>query len=238
MRPLVWKEWHEQRWKLGFGCVVLCAFALIGLRTRIVSDESIIVATCALGVLLLPILSAAGLFPAECGEGTLNTLLALPVPRSKLLAAKMTLGIALCAVPLLASAAVCLIIAGGREISDAAMNAIFLRAVASAFFLFVWMFAVTVRSPSEGRGAALAVGILVCWLMITTALVEAAPAKGYGFSESHASLPLWFGCPFVFVFPPTMWATGWGIIVQCAIAALLCLLALRAMAFADSEARP
>lgn len=238
MRPLLWKEWHEQRWKLGFGCVVLCAFTLIGLRTRIVSDESIIVATCALGVLLLPILSAAGLFPAERGEGTLKTLLALPVPRSKVLSAKLILGLVLCGGPLLASTVVSLLLAGGREISQGAMLGIFLRAVASGVFLFVWMFALSVRSPSEGRGAALAIGILVCWLMITSALIAATRWKGYGFSESHAPLSLWLACPFVFVFPPTQWATLLGVIVQCAIGVGLCLLTLRAITLTDPEAQP
>lgn len=238
MRPLLWKEWHEQRWKLGFGCVVLCAFALIGLRTRIVSDESIIVGTCALGVLLLPILSAAGLFPAERGEGTLKTLLALPVTRSKLLAAKMILGTALCAGPLLAAAAVSVLVAGGREISDSAMFAIFWRAIASGVFLFVWMFALTVRSPSEGRGAALAVGILVCWLIVTSGLIRSTHIAGYGFPESHAPLPLWLACPFVFVFPPTQWATALGVIAQGAITVALCLVTLRAMTFTDPEAQP
>ncbi|MDB5358676.1 MAG: hypothetical protein JWN24_5129, partial [Phycisphaerales bacterium] len=23
MSSLLWKEWHEQRWKLGFGCLIL-----------------------------------------------------------------------------------------------------------------------------------------------------------------------------------------------------------------------
>lgn len=233
MRPLLWKEWHEQRWKLGFGSVVLCAFALIGLRTRIVSDESIIVATCALGVLLLPILSAAGLFPAERGEGTLKTLLALPVTRSKILAAKLILGGVLCAVPLLASAAVSLLFTGGREISGAAMLAIYLRAIASGIILFVWMFALTVRSPSEGRGAALAVGILVCWLIVAAGLI-----RGYGFAATHAPPPLWLACPFVFVFPSANYKTVLVILVQSAIAVVLCSLSLRAMRLADPETQP
>ena len=39
MHSLLWKEWHEQSWKLGFGCVVLGALALIGLHSRIIADE-------------------------------------------------------------------------------------------------------------------------------------------------------------------------------------------------------
>src|SRR5689334_8801214 len=40
MRSLLWKEWHEQSWKLAFGCVVLAALAVIGLRARVVADDT------------------------------------------------------------------------------------------------------------------------------------------------------------------------------------------------------
>ncbi len=27
IRSLLWKEWHEQRWRMAFGCVQMAAFA-------------------------------------------------------------------------------------------------------------------------------------------------------------------------------------------------------------------
>ena len=42
VRRLLWKEWREQRWKLGFGCLLLAAFALVGLRSRAVADEAVL----------------------------------------------------------------------------------------------------------------------------------------------------------------------------------------------------
>src|ERR1043165_6112612 len=100
MWNLLWKEWHEQSWKLGFGCVVLGALALIGLRARIVPDETMIMVVSAVGMLLLPILSAASLFPAERGEGSFESLIALPVAPSRILAAKTAAGLLLCAGPI------------------------------------------------------------------------------------------------------------------------------------------
>ena len=75
MRMLIWKEWHEQSWKLGFGCIVLASFSLIGLRARTTSDEMIVMCVCIMGVGLLPILSSTGLVPAERSEGSLEALL-------------------------------------------------------------------------------------------------------------------------------------------------------------------
>ena len=57
IRKLLWKEWHEQRWKAAFGCVILMAFTAIGLKTRLVPDEVII----ALGIFIGAILAASQL---------------------------------------------------------------------------------------------------------------------------------------------------------------------------------
>lgn len=247
---LIWKEWREQRWRIGFGCVVLCAFALIGLRTRAVDDQSILIGTCAIGVLLLPILAAAGLVPAERDEGTLRMLLAMPVRPWKFLAAKTLLGAALCAVPLIAAAVVSIGIARGREVSILSTLAIFGGSIATALLLFAWMLAFTARSEGEGRAAALAMGLLVFWLMATNALVHAARGKEHQiwqeYQVSHAPSPpsftpaevLLVPTPFVTVFASDGIALAIGIAVQFGVAAGLWFWAARAMAATDSEGRP
>src|ERR1700722_4488605 len=109
MRSLLWKEWREQSWKLGFGCIVLTALAVIGLHARIIDDESMVVMVCFLGVTLLPVLSSTGLVPAERSEGSLESLLALPVKSWRILLAKTAMGLLLCTGPLLAAAAASLL---------------------------------------------------------------------------------------------------------------------------------
>lgn len=233
MARLIWKEWREQRWKIGFGCVVLCAFALIGLRTRAVDDQSILIGTCAMGVLLLPILAAAGLVPAERDEGTMGLLLAMPVAPWKVLAAKTLLGAALSAVPLIAAACVSLAIARGREISMPATLAIYARAIATALCLFVSMFALTVRSESEGRAAGLAVGALVLWLLVTSGLVRSVVGAGSLKTNDLLLLPT----PFVFVFADDGAALAIGTVLQLAIAVGLWLWAARSVATLPPEGR-
>lgn len=172
MRRLLWKEWHEQSWKLGFGCIVLGALAAIGLRSRITADETTVMWVCFLGVTLLPVLSSTGLVPAERGEGTLESLLALPVAPRKILAAKTAMGLLLCAGPMLTAMVVSLWIAGGREIADGYMAAWYVRSMLAALVLFVWMLALTIYLPNETRAALVAVGILICWMIATGGLGE------------------------------------------------------------------
>jgi len=170
MPNLLWKEWHEQSWKLGFGCVVLGALALIGLHSRIVDDETMMMWVSFLGMTMLPVLSSTGLVPAERGEGSLVSLLALPVKPSRILASKTAMGIALCVGPMLVAAVVSLLAAGGREMPDTVIVAFYASSTVATLSLFIWMLALTIQLPSEARAALLGVGLLVFWLMATAAL--------------------------------------------------------------------
>ena len=172
---LLWKEWREQRWKLGFGCLLLAAFALIGLRTRAVADEAVLTGVCLVGILLLPVLAVTGLVPAERADGSLAALLSLPVPAWQVLAAKTLAGVALCVGPLAAAAIVGVAVAGGREMSAAAITGLFARSAAAALSLFVWMFALTVRLPTEARAGLVSLGVLVGWLITVLTLQYHGP---------------------------------------------------------------
>jgi ABC-type transport system involved in multi-copper enzyme maturation permease subunit len=183
MRKLLWKEWHEQSWKLGFGCVVLGALALIGFRSRILSDYTMMMWVGFLGLTLLPILAATGLVPAERGEGSMDSLLALPVKTSQILAAKALMGLALCVGPMLVAATISLVIAGGREIPVAYMLAFYVATTLTTVSLLAWMIALTIRLPSETRAALLSVGILILWMLATAGLTyQSVPGIGLAIS--------------------------------------------------------
>ncbi|MGD0767747.1 MAG: ABC transporter permease [Tepidisphaeraceae bacterium] len=172
MRNLLWKEWHEQSWKLGFGCIVLGALALIGLHSRIVADQTLIIWVNFLGMTMLPVLSSTGLVPAERGEGSLESLLALPVKPWRILAAKTAMGIALCIGPMLVAAVVSLLVAGGREMPDSAVVAIYAKSTVATLSLFIWMLALTIQLPSEARAALVGVGLLVFWMLASAGLAD------------------------------------------------------------------
>ena len=173
MRQLIWKEWHEQAWKLAFGCIVLGAFAFIGVRTRIIPDEQMLLWVCFPAIGLLPLLATIGLVPTERSDGTFNTLAALPVPMRSIVWLKIATGLVLCVVPLLLAMLISVAFFGGREMSISAIVALFMRSMLSSAALFVWMFAATIRLPTEPRAAMVSIGVLLIWLMISVGTAQA-----------------------------------------------------------------
>lgn len=184
---LLWKEWREQRWMLGFGCLMTTAVAAVGLRSRVIPDEALLAALNTVAVALLPVLTTMGLMPAERANGTLAALLALPVPPRRVLAAKALLGALLSAGPLAAAGLVSLVLAGGREMASADVAGLFLRSVAAALSLYAWMFVLAVRLPSEARAGFVSVGVLVGWAIVYT-------GAAFGLLPNW----LWVLCPFIF----------------------------------------
>ncbi len=172
MRKLIWKEWHEQSWKLGFGCVVLGAMALIGLRSRIFPDETTVLWICLFGFTLLPVLTCTGLIPAERSDGTMESLLALPVTPREILMVKSGIGLLLCAGPMIVAAVISLAMAGNREITTSSMIMLYVRSTLTGLSLFIWMQTLTIRLPSEARAAMLAVGLLIFWFIASEGLIQ------------------------------------------------------------------
>lgn len=189
MLNLLWKEWHEQSWKLSFASIVLGALAFIGFRSRLIADETMLMWVCFLGLTMLPVFASAGLVAAERGEGTLESLLALPVTSRRILGVKTILGIVVCVVPLVVAMSVSLIIAGGREMTVGSTVAFYGCTIVTTISLFIWMLALTIRLPSETRAALLSVGVLILWMLATGGL-------------AYPSVPKWamFVSPFCMVF--------------------------------------
>jgi ABC-type transport system involved in multi-copper enzyme maturation permease subunit len=169
MRSLLWKEWHEQSWKLAFSCILLGAMAAIGLHARMIADQDMLVWIWAIGI-ILPISYSSGLIPAERSDGFFESLIVLPVAPWKILLAKTVMGLALCIFPLLLAGLITLAIAGGRELTDQTIIAIYFRTILTSLSLFIWMFAWTSRLPTEARSGLVGIGILICWLMISVGL--------------------------------------------------------------------
>jgi len=227
MLSLLWKEWHEQSWKLAFGSLILGAFALIGLHARVVADELLLQWVCFLAVALLPVLASTGLIPAERDDGTLESLLSLPIAPWRVFAVKSAMGVVLTAGPIFVAAIVSVVFAGGREMPGAAMAGLYVRTLAAALSLFFWMYALTVRLPTETRASLIAMAVLIMWLLIALGLTQTAEHTVWRPSVEitvPSPSPLWVICPFVFLIPPknigpTLMLGA--VFIQASIAALL-----------------
>ena len=126
MQSLIWKEWHEQSWKLGFGSIVLAALAMVG-AARIIADETMILWVCFVGFGLLPVLASTGLVPPERSEGSLESLLAYAHCAWRILLAKTLMGLLLCVGPMLIAAVVSLLTAANREMTTGEMLFLYTR---------------------------------------------------------------------------------------------------------------
>jgi ABC-type Na+ efflux pump permease subunit len=172
----MWKEWHEQWWKLCFGCVVLGAMALIGLRARILADLDTMGVVCVVALTLLPVVSSTGLVAAEREQGGFESLVSLPVSAGRILAAKAIIGVLLCVGPIAVAALVSIAEAGGRETDTNSILILYAHAALASAALFFWMFLLTIDLPSEARAALVACGIYVISLMATAALQQVPAA--------------------------------------------------------------
>lgn len=165
-QALVWKEWREQRWRMGFGVALLAVYTIIGLRTRILPDEQIIAMTILVGGGIFPLMAAMALIAPERADGTIVRLLTLPVPTWHVLAAKAIVGCAVCAAPVLVSAVLAAVIAGNREMAWSELIEIYAMALGVAVSMFTWLTAAGVRQPSEARAGLAGIGMVVAWILV------------------------------------------------------------------------
>jgi hypothetical protein len=101
IKPLLWKEWHEQSWKILFGTVMLVFFTGSLLAAGITSSQENLLAFWLLGGLVLSLYSAMGTFAPEITDGTKMFLASKPVEPWKTFSAKWFSGWLNFAVPMI-----------------------------------------------------------------------------------------------------------------------------------------
>lgn len=111
IKPLVWKEWHEQRWKLAFGTVMLAFFTGALIAARLTTDREIVVVVWIFGGLILSLYSAMGVFAPETTDGTKTFLSSKPIQPWKIFLCKWFFGWLNFAVPMLICSAALAVIA-------------------------------------------------------------------------------------------------------------------------------
>jgi len=166
IRPLIWKEWQEQRWKLVFSCLAIATFVSIGLKTRVMPDVGIFVITLMGPVLLMPIFVATGLFATEREDGTFALQQWLPVASWKVYIVKVMVGSAVVMVPILLSMALSLFLAGGREITYRLMFTAYLNGIAFALSMLVYIAVFSLKCNSEAKVFVVAVIIYAVFIVM------------------------------------------------------------------------
>jgi len=103
MKPLIWKEWHEQRWKMVFGTVMLLFFTGSLVASKVTSDKEVIALIYFLGGMILALYSAMGAFAPERANRTTAFLTSKPTAAWKVFICKWFFGWLNFVVPMLVS---------------------------------------------------------------------------------------------------------------------------------------
>jgi len=101
IKPLIWKEWQEQRWKMFFGTLMLAFFTGSLLAARLTTDRELIIVVWVLGGLILSLYSAMGVFAPEITNGTKTFVLSKPIQSWQIFFGKWFCGWLNFAVPML-----------------------------------------------------------------------------------------------------------------------------------------
>lgn len=166
IRSLLWKEWHEQRWRIAFGCVLLGSFAALGLTARLIPDEITVAFTMLIGAFLLPLVAAMGLVAPERADGTMGALIAMPVKPWMPLTVKLAVGLLGAVLPLATAAVASVSIAGGRELPVSAMIRVYAGGAMFGVILVIWTLALSVRFSSEAAVGVTGLGVVAAWALI------------------------------------------------------------------------
>ncbi len=160
---LLWKEWRESLWKLGFGLGTSVAFTIMLFRIRLFPD----MANCAIisvaQLFVIPVVYALDLFSGEMSNGTIHLLFKVPVARWKIFLSKYLMAIGCVGLIFMSTGGLMEILGHGREAEPGMlfrMNGLF---AVCAGVVLAWFSAFGSQSRSEAGSLVALFGVVVGW---------------------------------------------------------------------------
>ena len=101
--PIIWKEWHEQKWRLAFGTAMLVGAIGSLSAAHIVSEREVFILLCGAAAFVLPFFSAMGAFAPEHSGGTFSFYASRPARPFRVFFAKWFFGLLNVVVPVVAA---------------------------------------------------------------------------------------------------------------------------------------
>jgi ABC-type transport system involved in multi-copper enzyme maturation permease subunit len=165
--PILWKEWHEQRWRLAFGTAMLIGAIGSLSAAHIMSEREVLVILCGATAFVLPLFGAMGAFAPEHTEGTFNFYASRPARPFRVFMAKWFFGLMNVIAPVTAAFFFALLVSG-RPLADMVFtNFDNLRGLlVSLYFGIIFYNMTCCFAPSKSREAFVGlIGLLVLLLM-------------------------------------------------------------------------
>ncbi len=172
LKVLLWKEWQEQRWRMGLACLWLVGLNIIGLTTRILPDLAILGMIWVPSMIILPLFAGMGLLTEEQSQRTLNFLVVQPVQRKTVMLSKLIMGLLVCLLPILFCGIFVWLFLGARELPNTELVSGLLLLAVFCTLLFFWQVLAGLRCRRPETYTAIAIGVLGLWMVFGWAVDE------------------------------------------------------------------
>jgi ABC-type transport system involved in multi-copper enzyme maturation permease subunit len=162
-RTLLWKEWKENLWKLGFCGAASVVFTAMLFRMRIVPDLVNCVVISFAQMFVVPIVYSLDIFSGEISNRTVHLLFKIPVQRWMIFFSKYLVCAAGIVLTFLASAVLMELMAQGREAQVGYLFKANLLCGMAGLLLFTWFCAFGCQSRSEAASLAIMFAVFAAW---------------------------------------------------------------------------
>jgi len=166
LKRLLWKEWRENQWKLGFCAGVSLAFTALLFRLRIFPDLQNAFIISLIQMIVVPVVFALDLFSGEMSNRTIHLLFKLPVPRWKIFFAKYLVAAAGLVLTFLITSAAMELLARGRETWLGMLILANSLPGLCALLLMTWFCLFGCQSRSEAGSLVAIFGVMTGWAIV------------------------------------------------------------------------
>jgi hypothetical protein len=165
--PIAWKEWHEQRWRLAFGTVMLTGLIGSLAAARVITESEIMVIFWGAATVVLPLYSAMGVFAPEHTAGTFTFYAAKPARPFRVFITKWFFGWLNVVVPVVVTVVFTLLVAGGSlpRLANPDLDNLFSLLVALCFGTVFYTMTSCLAPSRRGEAFVGLCGLLILGLM-------------------------------------------------------------------------
>jgi ABC-type transport system involved in multi-copper enzyme maturation permease subunit len=160
---LLWKEWKENLWKLGFCGAAGVVFTIMLFRMRIVPDYVNCVLISFAQMFVVPVVYSLDIFSGEISNRTVHLLFKIPVQRWMIFFSKYLVCAAGIVATFLASAILMELMTRGREAQVFFLLGTNLLCGLAGLLLFTWFCVFGCQSRSEAASLAIMFAVFAGW---------------------------------------------------------------------------
>ncbi len=160
---LLWKEWQENLWKLGFGLVTSAAFVVMLFRIRLFPDTASCAIISVAQLFVIPVVYALDLFSGEMSNRTIHLLFKVPVSRWKIFFSKYLMALGCMGLIFISTGLLMELMGHAREAEMGMLFRINGLFGLSAGLLLTWFCVFGCQSRNEAGSLVAMFGVMMGW---------------------------------------------------------------------------